>query len=93
MLPTLGLVQVKTSEGQIYLFRTGLNRRLFTSGGLKELFENGNILKVFHASTCDCLGIIREGVHMWGLFDTALAHKVVQYQNLGISINDKFSNT
>lgn len=88
-LPTLGLVQIKTSGGEIYLFRTGLNRRLLTSGGLKELFENGNILKVFHASTCDCLGIYREGIALWGLYDTAVAHKVIQFQNHGASINDK----
>jgi ribonuclease D len=90
-LPTLGLIQIKTSEGLIYLFRTGRNRRLFTSGGLKELLENGNILKVIHASTGDCLGIYREGIHMWGLYDTALAHKVIQFQNHGISINEGYN--
>jgi ribonuclease D len=88
-LPTLGLIQVKTSEDNIYLFRTGINQRLFTYGGLKGLFEDDNILKVFHASAGDCLAIYREGIALWGLYDTALAQKVIQYQNQGISISDK----
>ena len=93
MLPTLGLIQIKTSEGQIYLFRTGRNRKLYTSGRLKEVFENSNIIKVFHASSVDCMGIYREGIRMWGLYDTALAHKVIRYQSDGISTNDKYKSS
>ena len=79
----LGLVQIKTQEGLIYIFRTGRNKKLLYEGGLKYLFEDQNLLKVMHASSSDCGSIYKEGVRMWGLFDTALAHKVIQYQNNG----------
>jgi hypothetical protein len=70
--------------------RTGLNDRLFSSGGLKELFEDGGLVKVLHAATGDCLGFYRAGVQLWNLYDTALAHKVIQYQNLGIGVIERF---
>jgi hypothetical protein len=79
----VGLVQIRTREGQIYLFRTGINRSLYDKGKLKRLFETKDVLKVFHASTCDCLGIYADGVKMWGIYDTAIAHNVMRHQNEG----------
>ncbi len=37
-----------------------------------------------HASTGDCQAIYREGVKMWGLYDTALAHKVSGWDKGGL---------
>jgi len=88
-LPTLGLVQVKAQDNQIYLFRTGINAKLFIQGGLKELLENQNIVKVMHAAAGDCLGIYKENVNMWPLYDTSIAHKIINYQNGGFPLGSK----
>jgi ribonuclease D len=81
----LGLIQLKTGAGQIYLFRVGRNKKLLFEGGLKTLLEDQNILKVMHASSGDCRSIYKEGIRMWGLYDTGHAHKVIQFQNHGVS--------
>jgi hypothetical protein len=39
-----------------------------------------------HASAGDCGSIYKEGIRMWGLFDTALAQKIIQFQSEGQSI-------
>ena len=39
-LSVIGLIQVKTEDGRIYLFRVGRNRKLLFEGGLKQLFED-----------------------------------------------------
>lgn len=81
----LGLVQVRAWDKSIYLLRTYRNPDLLVQGQIKSLLENPNIIKVMHGSTMDCLAIHKAGVNMSGIFDTAIAHKVVQYQNHGIS--------
>lgn len=43
----LGLVQIKSSEGQIYLVRTGINSRLYDRGRLRDLLEEPTVLKVW----------------------------------------------
>ncbi len=42
----IGLVQVRDSEGDIFLFRTGVNKNLVAEGRLKEMFECAEIVKV-----------------------------------------------
>ena len=42
----VGLVQVKSSDGAIYLFRTGANPKILVEGKLKTLLEDSAILKV-----------------------------------------------
>jgi hypothetical protein len=38
-----------------------------------------------HSSSGDCGAIYKEGVKMWGLYDTALAYNIIQFQDSGIS--------
>ena len=51
-LPVLGLIQVKTVQNDIFIFRTGRNQKLFVEGRLKNLFEDQNILKVLFQHQC-----------------------------------------
>jgi hypothetical protein len=88
-LPVLGLLQVKSADNKIYLFRTGINRKLFSDGGLKELLENPDLTKVMHASSIDCSAIYRENVKMRPLYDTCTAHRIIQYQKLGRSLGSR----
>ena len=84
---TVGLVQVKSSDGAIYLFRTGANPKILLEGKLKTLLEDSAILKVFHAGVGDAIVIYKCGVKMVNLYDTAIAHLVIEYQNRGRSIH------
>jgi len=81
-----GLIQVKDLHGNFSFFRTGLNPGLYGQGRLAELLENPTILKIMHGSSVDCLSVYRDGVRMWGLYDTAVAHKVLQFQLEGSSM-------
>ncbi len=45
-LKNISLVQIKTHDDRIYLFRTGLNPELFTKGGIKDLLEDHAVIKV-----------------------------------------------
>ena len=80
------LVQIKAADDQIYLFRTGINPKLIHEGKLKNLLENRNIVKVLHAGAGDCMEIYKDGVKMENVYDTALAHGVIEYQNNGKSL-------
>ena len=81
------LVQIKASDGPIYIFRTGINPKLLYEGKLKRLLEDRNITKVFHAGVGDSIAVYKSGVKMVNMYDTAIAHNVIQYQNLGRSIH------
>ena len=80
-LPKLGLLQVKDRSGQIKLFRTGIEPRLWNEGGLKALMENIGITKVFHGAATDLRAAVNQRVWIWGVYDTDKAHHVVQYQS------------
>ena len=80
-----GLVQVgDASSSNIFLFRTGINAKLFTNGGLKNLLESPNVTKVFHAAVMDCMSLQKAGIYVDPLFDTSVAHAVIQFQNHGL---------
>ena len=65
------LVQISDMEGNITLFRTGVNPDLLSRGGLAELLQSPSVLKVIHAASGDCLSIYRDGVNMWNIYDTS----------------------
>jgi hypothetical protein len=81
------LVQIKTDDGKIYLLRTGMNPKIIYEGKLKRLLEDETVMKVFHAGTGDCMAVYKLGVQMVNIYDTAIAHSVIQYQNSGRSIS------
>ena len=89
-LPKLGLVQVKAPDKNIYLFRTGINPNLFQQGGLKRLLEDRRIVKIIHASAGDCIAIYKEKVRLWPLYDTCIAHRIINHQNFGHSMGLKW---
>ena len=82
------LIQIKVTDGRIYLFRTGLNNKLLIEGKLKNLLESSNILKIFHGGINDCMEIFKSGVKIANMYDTALAHNIIRYQTLGHSIHE-----
>lgn len=84
---TVGLVQVKSADGAIYLFRTGANSEILGKGQLKALLEDSEIVKVFHGGVGDAIVIYKCGVKMVNIYDTALAQLVIEYQNFGRSIH------
>lgn len=80
----VGMIQVGTKDNEIYLFRTGVNSKLITKGGLKELMDSNKVLKIMHDATMDSLSFHQSGMPMRALYDTSLAHKIIQFQNNGI---------
>ena len=81
-----GLIQVRDTRGNITFFRTARNPELYTKGRLAELLESPDILKIMHGSTTDCMSVYKDGVKLWGLWDTQVAHKVLQFQQHGSSL-------
>ena len=88
-LSPIGLIQVRQRRGPAYLFRTGINAGLYDKGGLKDLLECPDLTKVMHASTYDCMVSYREGIKMWGIFDTEVASRVLDYQETGVRAHSK----
>ena len=78
-----GLVQIADYSKNIFLFRTGINTNLFTKGGLKNLLECPKVTKVLHAAVMDCSSLHKAGIYVDPLFDTNIAHAVIQFQNYG----------
>ena len=65
------LVQISDLEGRITMFRTGVNPDLFSRGGLADLLQSQQILKIIHGSSVDCLSLYKDDVKLWNIFDTA----------------------
>lgn len=80
------MVQICDSERNISLFRTGFNPRLYWEGGLARVLESPYIMKIMHAATGDCLSAYKDGVRLWNLYDTCIAHRVLEYQINGRSM-------
>jgi len=83
---TTSMVQVCDVERNISLFRTGLNPSLYWDGGLARLLQSQEVMKIMHASTTDCLSVYKDKVKLWNLYDTAVAFKVLEYQQRGTSM-------
>jgi len=81
-----GLVQVRDTGGQFYFFRPRKNPALYRKGGLAELLEAPHILKILHASSGDSAAMYRDGVGLWGVWDTEVAYRVLQYFAAGESL-------
>ena len=65
------LIQISDPEGKITMFRTGVNPDLFSRGGLADILQSQQILKIIHASSVDCLSLYKDDVKLWNIFDTA----------------------
>ena len=84
-----GLIQVSSYENDIYLFRTGIRPKLFDRGGVAKLLEHPKILKIMNDATMDCISFNKAGIKMRCLYDVTLAHKVIEYQKYGISLQNQ----
>ena len=78
------MIQVGTKDNDIYLFRTGINGKLITKGGLKHLINSEKVVKIMHDATMDNLSFHQSGMKMRALYDTSIAHKIIQFQKNGI---------
>jgi len=81
-----GLVQVRDCEGEIYFFRPRRNPALYRKGGLAELLEAPHLVKILHGSSGDSAAMYRDGVGLWGVWDTEVAYRVLQYFAAGESL-------
>lgn len=78
------LLQLGTGDGQIYLFDLVACRELITDGGLREILESTDVVKVVHDCRNDSAALYHQfGVSMQNVFDTQAAHAVIQLQQTG----------
>ena len=93
------LVQISDLQGRITMFRTGVNPDLFFRGGLADILQSQEIIKIIHGSSSDCLSLYKDNVKLWNIFDTAgqsktkvfslfsflssVAYKVLDFQKTG----------
>ena len=83
-----GLIQVRDVHGNFSFFRPRKNPALYQEGGLAKLLESPQILKIMHASTGDAASVYRDGVKMWNVYDTEVAHRVLEFQINGSSLTN-----
>ncbi|XP_011499413.1 PREDICTED: uncharacterized protein LOC105363426 [Ceratosolen solmsi marchali] len=80
----LTLLQIGTMAGQVYVFDLITCPNLIQSGGLQNLLENKNIIKVIHDCKNDSANLFYQfGITITSVFDTQAAHSVIEYQNTG----------
>ncbi len=79
-LERLGLVQARAADGAVYLVRTGTDHGLLED--LRPLLESPSPEKVVHAAAGDARALWTRGVRLWGLYDTAVAHKVRLFSHI-----------
>jgi len=83
-----GLIQIRDVHGNFSFFRPRKNPALYQEGGLAKLLESPHVLKILHASTGDAASVYRDGVKMWGVYDTEVAHRVLEFQTNGASLTN-----
>uniref|UniRef100_A0A914WRB4 3'-5' exonuclease domain-containing protein n=1 Tax=Plectus sambesii TaxID=2011161 RepID=A0A914WRB4_9BILA len=80
----LTLVVIGTSSGKLFLFDLVHSDSIMLESGLKELLESDQLLKVLHdARRVGTLLTQRYGVNMRNVFDTQVAHSVLQHDKFG----------
>ncbi|CAL4137846.1 unnamed protein product, partial [Meganyctiphanes norvegica] len=78
------LLQIGLVSGQIYIFDVMVERNLMYEGGLKELLESNEVVKVAHDCRGDAGALFHQfGVTLNNVFDTQAAHAVLQQQETG----------
>ena len=83
-----GLVSIKDVHGNFTFFRPRRNPALYQEGGLATLLESHHVLKIMHASGGDASSLYRDGVKLWNVFDTEVAHRVLEFQINGASLTN-----
>ncbi|XP_045603344.1 egalitarian protein homolog [Procambarus clarkii] len=78
------LLQIGLVSGHIYIFDVMVERSLMYEGGLRELLESTDIVKVAHDCRGDAGALYHQfGVTLNNVFDTQAAHAVLQQQETG----------
>lgn len=78
------LLQIGLVSGHIYIFDVMVERSLMYEGGLRELLESSDIVKVAHDCRGDAGALYHQfGVTLNNVFDTQAAHAVLQQQETG----------
>ena len=81
---TLTLLQVSTMSGQVILFDVHTTPALLSRGGLGSLMSSEVIVKVVHGCCGDAAALyFRHGITICNVFDTQVAHAVLQTQKTG----------
>uniref|UniRef100_A0A0K8TLD3 Putative exonuclease n=1 Tax=Tabanus bromius TaxID=304241 RepID=A0A0K8TLD3_TABBR len=80
----LTLIEIGTTRGEAFIFDILTCPELVTDGGLKNLLENENVIKVIHDCRNDSVNLYNQfGILLRNVFDTQAAHAVLQYQDSG----------
>ena len=80
---------VLASTSRIAIFDLVHSDSILMESGLKELLETNSVLKVIHdVKSVATLLAQRYGVNMRNVFDTQLAHAVIQHEKFNKSINE-----
>lgn len=82
------LMQMGTSDGQIFVFDLVACKELLMEGGLKEILESPSITKVVHDCRNDSAALFHQfGIMLTNVFDTQAAHAILQQQQTGKPIH------
>ena len=78
------LLLLATSEGEVFAFDVMVCKELVFEGGLQQLLEDENVVKVMHDCRNDSAALSWQyGVTMKNVFDTRSAHAVLQHKLTG----------
>lgn len=81
---TITLIQVGTSRGEAFIFDVQECPEIVGEGGLKSILEDENVIKIIHDCRNDSVNLWQQfGIVLRSVFDTQVAHAVLQYQVTG----------
>lgn len=80
----LSLIKIGTTRGEAFLFDVLNCPEIITLGGLKNLLESPNVIKVVQDCRNDSGNLYFQfGIILRNVFDTQSAHSIIQYQESG----------
>ncbi|KAG5677361.1 hypothetical protein PVAND_007125 [Polypedilum vanderplanki] len=80
----LTIVEIGTVRGEAFIFDLQVCPQLITDGGLRNILEDENIIKIIHDCRNDAYNLYTQyNVLIKNVFDTQSAHAVLQYQDTG----------
>jgi exonuclease 3'-5' domain-containing protein 1 len=80
----LTLAEIGTTRGEAFIFDLLTCPGLVLDGGLKQLLESDNVIKIIHDCRNDSVNLYNQyGIVLRNVFDTQSAHACIQFQESG----------
>ncbi|XP_059613250.1 uncharacterized protein LOC132259574 [Phlebotomus argentipes] len=80
----LTLVEIGTTRGEAFIFDILSCPEMVVDGGLKNLLESENVIKIIHDCRNDSINLYNQfNILLRNVFDTQSAHAILQLQNHG----------